>query len=322
MKKIFPGYLLLIFFLEFLGPLELKAQKFIYRGNDTISSVVVDSATIVIAKRGLSDSDFINQMLIDTGFYQAFRNLKRFNLITEEDIRTYSKKGKSESHIQRRILHDNHGDKYHQTLLQDLDSGEVFRHNGKYNLFTVQMFHYIFENENNSDLADGPAYVQKSDEGYKQKLKRLIFQPGTPIEGIPFISKKTEVFSPEMRKYYNYSYSSGNYYGSEPVYRFTVSAKPEYQDDGAVMIKELVTLFDKTNFKILGRYIYMKYDNPFFSFDVKMNIETRYYGDEQIPVLIQYAGNWDIPFHKKETAAFTVKMTTVYPKNQPIIISK
>jgi hypothetical protein len=184
------------------------------------------------------------------------------------------------------------------------------------------MFNYIFENENNTDLAESPASVQKSDEGYKQKLKRLIFQPGTPIEGIPFISKKTEVFSPEMRKYYTYGFSSGNYYGSEPVYRFTVSAKPEYRNDGAVMIKDLVTLFDKTNFKILARYIYLKYDNPFFSFDVKMNIETRYFGDAQIPVLIQYAGNWDVPFHPKETAAFTVKMTGVQPRNEPIILKK
>jgi len=301
---------------------ELKAQKFIYRGRDTNPTVTIDTPALVISKRGLSEKDFIDQMLADTGFYQAFRNLKRFNLLSEEDIKTYSKKGLTESHIERRILHDNSGNRYKQTLLQDIDSGEVYKHNGKYKLFTVQMFNYIFENDKNSDLADGPASIQKGDEGYKQKLKRLIFQPGTPIEGIPFISKKTEIFSPEMRKYYTYSYSSASYYGSEPVYRFAVSVKPEFRNDGSVMIKDLVTLFDKTNFKILGRYINMKYDNPFFSFDVKMNIETRYFGDDQIPVLIQYAGNWDIPFHKKESAAFTVKMTTVQAKNDPIILKK
>jgi len=316
MKKYFP---LLFLLLALITTQEIRAQKFVYRGNDTLPSVVIDTSALVIAHKGLGDQDFIQAILQDTGFYQAFRNLKKFSMISEEDIRTYSKKGIPESHIQRKIFHDNTGPNYHQKKIEDIDSGEVFKHNGKYKLYTLEMFSYIFENEKNTDLAQGAAPTKGTDEGYKQKLKKLVFQPGVPIEGIPFISHKTEIFSPEMRKYYNYSYSSGNYYGTEPVYRFTVEVKPEYKDDGSVMIKKLVTLFDKTYFKILGRYIEMKYDNPFFSFDVKMNIETRFFGEEQIPVLIQYAGNWDIPFHKKETAAFSVRMKQVTPKGEAVV---
>lgn len=295
-------------------PVYSSGQRLIMNEKDSMATVVVDTAVLIIGKKGLTAEDFINQILQDTGFYQAFRNLRLYSMLSNENIKTYNKKGGTDSHIQRKIYFESLGNSPTQKIILDLDSGAIYRSNGKYKLFTLQMFNYIFENEKNSDLIEGPAPKSTGNEGYKQKLKRLIFEPGKPISGIPFISSKTEIFSPEMRKYYNYSYSSANYYGDVPVYRFTVSAKPEYREDGAVMIKDLVTLFDKKNFQILGRYINMKYNNPLFSFDVRMNIETRYFGEDQLPVLIQYAGNWDIPFKKKEIAAFVVKMTDIKPK--------
>jgi hypothetical protein len=307
-----------ILFFSLLFSQESNGQKLIYNGKDSMSTVVVDTAVLVIGHKGFTSEDFINEILRDTGFYQAFRNLKSYSMISSENIKTFTKKGLIESHITRKILHDHSGAKYSQKILSSVDSGEVYRHSGEYRLFTLKMFSYIFENEKNSDLAESSSTVDKGNEGYKQKLKRLIFQPGTPIEGIPFISGKTKIFSPEMRPFYNYSFSSAVYYGTTPVYRFTVSAKPEYRKDGEVMIKDLVTIFDKKNFKILGRFINMQYNNPFFSFDVRMNIETRYFGEDQLPVLIQYAGNWDIPFKKKETAAFIVQMSDIIPKGTPL----
>ncbi len=322
-------YIIVLSFFTFLlnvfGFSHAFSQRLITNDKDTISSVIVDTAVLVIAKRGLTAEDFIRQILQDTGFYQAFRNLKLFSLISSENIKTYDNKGNTESHIQRKILHDNSGLVYKQKILSDIDSGKVYRQNGKYRLYTLQMFNYIFENDKNSDLTEGSSSKSSSEssnsggnEGYKQKLKKLIFQPGTPIDGIPFISQKTKIFSPEMRDYYNYTYASATYYGNTPVYRFTVSAKPQYRDDGSIMIKDLITIFDKKNFNILGRYINMQYNNILFSFDVRMNIETQYFGDLQLPVLIQYAGNWDIPFKKKEIAAFAVRMSEVKVKGLPL----
>jgi hypothetical protein len=111
-----------------------------------------------------------------------------------------------------------------------------------------------------------------------------------------------------MRQYYDYGFTSGTYLDSIPVYRFKVSVKPDlssWTKDG-IMIKELVTIFDKRNFNILGRYVDMKYSNMLFDFDVQMNIEMGYFGEDKLPTKITYQGNWDYPFKKEERASFLI----------------
>jgi len=113
-----------------------------------------------------------------------------------------------------------------------------------------------------------------------------------------------------MRQYYDYSFFRGTYLDSIPVYRFKVAMKPDlssWTKDG-LMIKELTTIFDMRNFQILGRYVDMKYDNFAFDFDVQMNIELGYFGNDQtlLPTKITYQGNWDIPFKRQERASFLI----------------
>ena len=147
-----------------------------------------------------------------------------------------------------------------------------------------------------------------SNESYKDKLKTLIFNPGRPIKGLPFIGNKTQIFTSNMRQYYDYSFYSATYLDSIPVYRFKVAVKPDLSNwtkDG-LMIKELVTIFDKRNFEILGRYVDMKYSNMLFDFDVQMNIEMSYFGEDKLPTKITYQGNWDYPLKKEERASFLV----------------
>jgi hypothetical protein len=50
----------------------------------------------------------------------------------------------------------------------------------------------------------------------------------------------------------------------------------------------------------------MKLDNLAFDFDVQMNIEMSYFGEDLLPTKITYQGNWDIPFKKEERASFLV----------------
>ncbi|HEY1008564.1 MAG TPA: hypothetical protein VGE58_00555, partial [Daejeonella sp.] len=89
-----------------------------------------------------------------------------------------------------------------------------------------------------------------------------------------------------------------------------VKMKPglsNWTQDG-IMIKELVTTFDMRNFQILGRSVDMKYDNLAFDFDVQMNIECSYFGDDQtlLPTKISYQGNWDHLAKKEERASFLI----------------
>ncbi len=266
-------------------------------------------AVVKRARAGLYVEDFINQIINDTSFYEAFRNMKKYSFTADNNIYTYDKKNRVDSKSYRKIYHDNSG-KYQMKYLAKADSGKIFKRNGKYNLYTVEMFNYIFLNAYNSDFADNPSSgdVKGSNESYKDKLKTLIFSPGRPVKGIPIISSKTEIFTPNMRQYYNYAFSSGKYLDSIPVYRFKVTVKPDISNwtkDG-LMIKELTTIFDKRNFQILGRYIDMKLDNLAFDFDVQMNIELGYFGEDLLPTKISYNGNWNIPFKKEERASFLV----------------
>jgi hypothetical protein len=277
---------------------------------DTLKTITLDSAVNIKAER-LNIETFINKIINDTTFYQSFRDMKRYSFIAENRIYSYDKKNKVDGKIYRKIKHNNSGP-YKMEYLAKQDEGKMFKKNGKYQLYTVEMFDYIFMNAYSTDFVkNAPIDNEKggtTNEGYKAKLKTLIFNPGRPVKGIPFIGSKTEIFTANMRQYYDYAFSSGTYLDSIPVYRFKVSVKPDlssWTKDG-IMIKELVTIFDKRNFNILGRYVDMKYSNMLFDFDVQMNIEMGYFGEDKLPTKITYQGNWNVPLKKEERASFLV----------------
>lgn len=278
---------------------------------DTVLTVTIDSAITVTSTR-LTVESFINEIINDTSFYAAFRNMKKYTFTAENRVFTYDKKNAVEGKIYRKIFHNNNGP-YKMQFLEKQDQGKVYKKNGKYSLYTVEMFDYIFMNAYNSDfIPSAPISGEKgeSNESYKDKLKTLIFSPGRPIKGVPFIGNKTQLFTPNMRQYYDYSFFRGTYLDSIPVYRFKVAMKPglsNWTKDG-LMIKELTTIFDMRNFQILGRFVDMKYDNLAFDFDVQMNIELGYFGQDQtlLPTKVTYQGNWDIPFKREERASFLI----------------
>lgn len=300
----------IIFFL-FFTILQTFAQQIPRYNPDTVLTVEIDSA-VTIRSTKLTVETFINEIINDTSFYDAFSNMKKYSFTAENRVFTYNKKNAVEGKIYRKIYHNNDGP-YKMQFLEKRDEGKVYKKNGKYQLYTVEMFDYIFMNAYNSDFAPSAPVTGgkgESNESYKDKLKTLIFSPGKPIKGIPFIGKKTEIFTPNMRQYYDYAFFSGTYLDSIPVYRFKVTMKKDLSNwtkDG-LMIKELTTIFDKRNFQILGRYVDMKYDNLAFQFDVQMNIELSYFGAEEtlLPTKVSYQGNWDIPFKREERASFLI----------------
>lgn len=278
---------------------------------DTLKTIQLDSNVNIVAQK-LSVETFIRAITTDTSFYAAFRKMKKYSFIAENRIYTYDKKNKVNGKIYRKIRHSNSGPVRMEYLVKQ-DTGKVFKKNGKYQLYTIEMFDYIFMNAYKSDLVSNTATSSPGGKGdsnssYKDKLKTLIFNPGKPVKGIPFIGSKTEIFTPNMRQYYDYNFQSGTYLDSIPVYRFRVSVKNDlssWTKDG-LMIKELVTIFDKRDFAILGRYVDMKYSNMLFDFNVQMNIEMGYFGEDKLPTKITYQGNWNVPFKKEERASFLI----------------
>ncbi|HWW41631.1 hypothetical protein [Pedobacter sp.] len=275
---------------------------------DTIKTIQLDSTVNITAER-LNVETFIRAVTTDTSFYQAFRNMKKYAFTAENSIYTYDKKNKVTGRLYRKMKRQTSAPWLEYLVKQD--TGHLFKKNGKYELYTAEMFDYIFMNAYQSAYTNGPSVVGKAagaNAGYKEKLKTLIFSPGRPVKGLPFIGDKTEIFTANMRQYYDYAFFSGTYLDSIPVYRFKVTVKPDLSSwtKGGLMIKELTTIFDKRNFEILGRYVDMKYSNMLFDFDVQMNIEMRYFGEEKLPAKISYQGNWNVPLKKQERASVLV----------------
>ncbi len=304
MKKLFLFLCFTTFFTQ------VKSQQIPRFNPDTLKTITLDSVVNIKAKK-FSIETFIDAIINDTSFYQAFRNMKKYSFIAENRVFTYDKKNKVDGKIYRKIKHNNDGP-YKMEYLVKEDNGKVYKKNGKYQLYSVEMFDYIFMNAYNTDFVPSAPSNDNSkktgNEGYKDKLKTLIFNPGRPIKGLPFIGSKTQIFTANMRQYYDYTFHSATYLDSIPVYRFTVAVKPDlskWTKDG-LMIKELVTIFDKRNFEILGRYVDMKYSNMLFDFDVQMNIEMSYFDEVKLPTKITYQGNWDYPLKKEERASFLV----------------
>jgi len=283
-----------------------QAQQIQRFNPDTIRTIVIDSPVNIRSHR-LRAQDFIDAVLADTSFYKAFQNMKRYSFNAENRIFTYDKKNKVNGKIYRKIKHSLVGNAPKTEYVARQDSGTVLKKNGKYQLYTVEMFDYIFTNAYNSGFTktEGLPGSGGKNGSYKSKLKALIFTPGRKISGIPFISGKTEIFGADMRQFYNYEFARGKYVDSIPVYRFKVIRKPS-TSDGDVMIREMTTIFDARSFQILGRYVDMKYSNMLFDFDVQMNIELNNFDGELLPTKITYQGNWDVPFHKEERASFLI----------------
>ncbi|WP_121201911.1 hypothetical protein [Mucilaginibacter gracilis] len=300
MKK----YLLILIFICFNAA--TFAQQINRYNPDTIKSIMIDTNLVNIKSHRLNAQDFIDAMLRDTGFYQAFRNMKNYSFTAENRVFTYDKKNKVNGKIYRKIHHSNNMGTHKMEFMARRDSGEVYKKNGKYELYTVEMFDYIFMNAYNTDFvkSDSPVGGGKN-EGYKAKLKTLVFTPGRRVPGIPFISGKTEIFGPDLKQFYTYQFARGTYLDTIPVYRFRVIPKTSIQDDD-VMIKEVTTIFDTRTFQILGRYIDMKFKNFLVDFNVQMNIECNNVDGNLVPIKISYQGNWDIPFHKEERASFLI----------------
>ena len=295
---------LVIAFCLLLSAFSLKAQQIQRYNPDTIRTIVIDSV-INIRSHRLNTQDFIDAVLADTGFYQAFQNMKKYAFIAENRIYTYDKHNRVDGKIYRKIKHSNLNGKHIMAYLAKRDSGSVYKSNGKFELYTVEMFDYIFMNPANSDFVKGPDFKGGTDESYKDKLKTLVFSPGHRVTGIPFVSGKTEIFSKGLKDYYYYQYARGKYLDSIPVYRFRVLQKPS-SAPGDVIIKEMTTIFDMRTLQVLGRYIDLKYSNFLGSFDVQMNIEMANFNGELLPTKITYQGNWDVPFHKTERASFLI----------------
>ncbi|MFT6715667.1 MAG: hypothetical protein ACJA0Q_000294 [Saprospiraceae bacterium] len=282
-------------------------------------SGIQEMDTVSVRVKGFTAEDFIKATKKDTSFYRAFKNLKIYNHVQLSKVLVLSKKSNEENKIekaslQRETTHHNKNNKAWVTLNKESVNGKYYKRNGDFRFFTSEMFDKIFYPKDTvfaSNLVSS-SYAQKKPgdrskkEKYYEQLKTFMFSPGTGVDGVPIIGDKLDIFSEEMRPYYDFTLEKVTYQDSIPCYLFICSKKGTIKER-KVVIQYLKTYYDRRTMNIIARKYRIKDKTILFDFDIRMAVHLQKIGNEYFPSIIKYVGNWDVPFKKRERLAFQIK---------------
>lgn len=299
--KIHKVWFFLLLFL--FGSASLTAQDEYERLAAIIS---LDSFTVTATRAGFDVEDFIEIVREDESFYEAFKNLRFLSYDSENDIQLFDKKSKLVAQYTA-TTHQAAANNCREVFVEtETVKGNYFKRKRKLRYYTAKLYDRLFFSDG-LECESATADVSRGMEKHVDQLKRLIFQPGEPVN-VPIVGKKTAIFEEDLIELYDFSIQSKSYKNQIDCYVFTARVKPAVKEDKTI-IKYLETYFDKTSFQVIARNYQLKYFGAAFDFDVKMDIKLRKLGQQYVPEYLSYDGFWNIPTQKPETATFS---TTFY----------
>lgn len=281
------------------------------------STVLIEGNLIqlseVIVRSDINVPAFIRRVKTDTGFYKSFRNLRilKFNAIN--DVRMLNKKGGVQASLNSRTRQYAQKGCRFTEVLEEKHSGDFYDASGDYNYYTASMYAGImFARDtvcNETNIVKGNIFDLKGKRGldkHKEQLKMLFFLPGVPVPGIPFIGNKLGVFEKNMQQLYDFRIDLVEYQG-ENCYLFEVKARSglSASERSRIVIDEMKTWLAVSDMNILGKTYRMRYNAGVYDFDVNMEVELKRFAGLQVPTLIRYTGDWDVPFKTRERGVFT-----------------
>lgn len=301
-----------IFTLSFL----LLNSLFLFAQNENDSIVKVNENYItlseIVINKNLDVASFIERVKNDTTFYKAFRNLHIIGYTAENNIAMLNKNSDVRASLQSKTKQLRIGNCRKMEVLNQNVTGNMFDKKGNFNYYTAQMYAGLFFTKDSvcgeNNIVKGHEFSTNGLSGidkHKEQLKMLFFDPGKKINGLPFISNKTEIFDPSMADNYNMYIDYLNY-DSIPCYVFTITAKNNRKNN--VVIDEMTTWFNSKTFEIVARNYHLSYDAGVYDFDVKMEVKMTKAGQLLVPSLIRYNGNWKVLFNKRERGTFTANL--------------
>lgn len=266
----------------------------------------------IVIRNKLDVPSFIERVKNDTTFYKAFRNLRIVGYTALNDIRMFDKKGNMIAGLNSKTKQIRKGDCRSMDVLQQSVTGDMFNSNGDFNYYTAQMYASLFFTKgvvcgeknivkNREFSTDGLSGMDKR----KEQLRMLFFNPGQRINGLPFISNKTEIFTPSMADKYNMSIDYKEYLG-KLCYVFSIVAKEKKKN--GVVINEMTTWFTANTFEIVARNYSLSYSAGVYDFDIEMEVQMTKIGDLLVPAVLKYNGDWKVLFKKREKSVFTATL--------------
>ena len=270
----------------------------------TLSEIVLDNK--------LDVASFIERIKNDTTFYKAFRNLHILGYTALNDIRMLNKKGAIQASLHSKTKQIRTGNCRKMEVMEQSASGDMFDNNGTFNYYTAQMYAGLFFTKDSvcgeDNIVKGRDFSTSGLSGmekHKEQLKMLFFNPGKKINGLPFISNKTEIFDESMADKYDMNIDFRDF-NNTPCYVFTIKVK-DGERSGAV-IKEMTTWFSEKNFEIVARNYSLGYDAGVYDFKVEMEVQMTKVGNLIVPAVLRYNGNWKAIFKKRERGVFTATL--------------
>ena len=292
-------------FFTFLN-LQLSAQDGI------VKSVMLDSVMVSAVSSGFSVEDFVDMVKSDTSFYQGFKNLRYYAHQYSSELEIYDVKNNSIGFLFRQGNYEVNNNKLVVKVDSSYNDGKIYNRRGKYRHYTPEFFDYIFFPEETVEVSkysskDKSTDGESTNERNERDAKVIIFNPGSvEVEKSGSKKEKLAVFDESMQKYYDYIISKKTYKDTLECYAFLCRMKSDLTEDDLdeVLIRELVSYFDRNTFNVVYRKYVMQYDYWLIELNVTVDVEMGYAKDKLIPTYINYSGFWDIPFSKPEVADF------------------
>ena len=270
----------------------------------TLSEIVVNNK--------LDVPSFVERVKNDTTFYKAFRNLRIIGYTALNDIKMLDKNGNIQASLHSKTKQIRTGNCRKMQVLNQSATGDIFDSKGNFNYYTAQMYAGLFFTKDSvcgeTNIVKGHEFSTNGLSGmekHKEQLKMLFFNPGKKINGLPFISNKTEIFDESMADKYDMSIDFSEH-DSVPCYVFKIKVKPNKKND--VVIDEMTTWFNEKTFEIVARNYSLSYDAGVYDFDVDMQVEMTKVDDLLVPSVLSYNGSWKAIFKKRERGIFTATL--------------
>lgn len=272
---------------------------------------VVTLSEVVLNNR-LNIPAFINHVKNDTSFYKAFRNLHILQFSAINDIRMNDSDGEVKASLHSKTKQLRSRNCRSMQVLEEQVTGNFYESDHSFHYYTAQMYASLFFTKDSvcgeDNIVTGREFSTEGKTGmekHKEQLKKLFFNPGKKISGIPFISSKTAIFDDDMADKYDMSIDMDIFNGLN-CFIFKQTVKPENKGD--VVIDEMTTWFDDKNFEVMGRNYSLSYDAGVYDFKVQMEVVLTKFDEYLVPSLLRYNGNWKAIFKPRERGVFTATL--------------
>lgn len=295
-----------------LDALMVRAQTDV----DTIVNVYQLGEVVVHGgAQGLQLEGFFRQVMEDTTFYHAFLNTKYHAHAVESELRVRDKKSRETAGLYRKGRMLRTGPMAELVLDSVREIGKLRDRNGGIRFLTAEMYDDVFFPKGqwraSNRIAAREQEISRASrfDKYKSELKKFMFNPGQEIASVPFIGDKLDIFDPDMAPLYDYSVGSG-FRDGRPCWLFTavardqVGGRPADEDD--TVIKRMLTWFGQGTMNVLAREYRMRSSGILLDFDISIRVSNAIVNGDLVPMRVDYDGDWDIPFKKRELVRFNL----------------